>query len=963
MSDSFIEKDSSPWESPSRVSPLTPEDIAHIEEVSIPEPGLDIDEAKEQAYARRMLALATALVRNGYSVIPLVVPGTKIKKVINRQKTTVAANGKEAALANAYDLAVRTEDAVSAWWGPGMAYEGHGVGIVPGQFSECMVLDVDHKEDESGVDGVDRFRDLVREHGDIPATFCVESPSGGIHIYFKYLPGNIGEYSGALRINGKKINWDWRAGQKGHIVAPMVTTLAGEYYFGEYKAKTNEFYEDAPTELCDIPEWLKDLLFPSQESRARKRSRSGDQESARNRRSRSSEEEPAAPTASQKARAAAESEFEEEYSLEDLRDMLRCIDPTKVNWMSIVGGVKDHFSRSTSEDKEAYKLLDEWSAKDKGGYDPAQNSDIWDRMKESSERSSGATIGTVIFYARQGGWRPKTTDGTNRRVISKADLFAMVRNRYAVVDINRFSTEYKDKHGVSFYPPQDLTTNVASDIIFDLGTTRPLDFENPGRTGRTHIIGRETISDCLSGYALREWNDRKKAMEYKSCANMHRETPLAVASGVGIWFDDKRVPPGAINRFKGWPEYNPDWKDAKCTHFLRHIKYVLCSAAKDEEQREKMAGWVMDRLAHMVQRNDHQYASTVLVLVGGQGCGKGLFMNYLSKAVGRHNAAIVSAEAMGNNFNVEMEGKVLFCLDESDLGKDAAKSNAFKQYTGNDTIRIEPKGVDPYVVKNVTTFMVASNSLSNAVMIEPGDRRFTVLQINERFNQSYRLDNFHLIENDEEREAAMKANEHMAKLVDEMNNGGPQALHEMLMGWDLNKALDVNVKVTTEDAQRIGDDQLLLRDFILGFLYHLVTSGWGDGGAEENEERANRGEYPIGWGIRVSATDLHNQYKEWVDSDCRDALRRVRMDHNKYNNISQFTAILCDKYKFGWSRRGMRSINGNKATAMVSAYIMPPKEEMVLILSRFLPDHMREFARLNNMSIDFPEDEAPKQEF
>ncbi len=116
-------------------------------------------------------AAAYACSRLGLRVFPLV-PGTGLP-----------------ALKAWPDHATVNLEVIREWWTG--TYVGYGVGIATGPESGVWVLDVDVKK---GVDGMKTLFELKRLHqmygaAGFTSTMCVSTPSGGVHIYFRWAEG------------------------------------------------------------------------------------------------------------------------------------------------------------------------------------------------------------------------------------------------------------------------------------------------------------------------------------------------------------------------------------------------------------------------------------------------------------------------------------------------------------------------------------------------------------------------------------------------------------------------------------------------------------------------------------------------------------------------------------------------------------------------------------------------------
>jgi hypothetical protein len=122
-------------------------------------------------------------------------------------------------------------------------HPGCNVGVVTGARSGVFVLDVDRK----AVDGLATLAELQQRHGQLPATWRTETPSGGLHEWFAY-PENRRISNRA----GFAPGLDIRA-SGGFVVAPP-SVVAGRPYRWAMPP-------DRET-LAEAPQWLLDLAAP-----------------------------------------------------------------------------------------------------------------------------------------------------------------------------------------------------------------------------------------------------------------------------------------------------------------------------------------------------------------------------------------------------------------------------------------------------------------------------------------------------------------------------------------------------------------------------------------------------------------------------------------------------------------------------------------------------------------------------
>ncbi len=161
---------------------------------------------------------AIALAEQGFRVFP-VRPGDKLP----------LKKGWQSAATNDPIAAAREFDGLGA-----------NIGIATG--AGLVVIDVDCKSDKPGLQSL---HDLQTEFGRLPQTRIARTPTGGLHLYFRYDPA---VFSAGLRVNARP-GIDSR-GDGGYVVAPPSLTQNGEY----------SWTDERP--IAQAPEWLMRLLAP-----------------------------------------------------------------------------------------------------------------------------------------------------------------------------------------------------------------------------------------------------------------------------------------------------------------------------------------------------------------------------------------------------------------------------------------------------------------------------------------------------------------------------------------------------------------------------------------------------------------------------------------------------------------------------------------------------------------------------
>jgi Bifunctional DNA primase/polymerase, N-terminal len=142
--------------------------------------------------------------------------------------------------------ATRDQDIVYQWWSD----SPYNIGVATGP-SQLLVIDCDTATDSATVDWRQEEDEVAILRRQLPKTFSVRTPSGGLHLYFtahKNVP--LGNTASRL---GKHVD---TRGAGGYIVGPG-SVCSGRIYV---------VVDHAP--IAPLPTWITELLVPRQPSRA-----------------------------------------------------------------------------------------------------------------------------------------------------------------------------------------------------------------------------------------------------------------------------------------------------------------------------------------------------------------------------------------------------------------------------------------------------------------------------------------------------------------------------------------------------------------------------------------------------------------------------------------------------------------------------------------------------------------------
>ena len=144
-----------------------------------------------------------------------------------------------------------------------------------------------------------------------------------------------------------------------------------------------------------------------------------------------------------------------------------------------------------------------------------------------------------------------------------------------------------------------------------------------------------------------------------------------------------------------------------------------------------VATYLFDFLAHMLQRPEEK-PRVMLVLMGGQGTGKGTFSRLLKSIWSRTTLITNRIADVTGDFNSVLDRKYVVWLDEALFVRDFKAADALKSLITEPTISIHAKYQEPRNTFSCHRFFAATNS-SHFARTEVDDRRFVYLPVSETY--------------------------------------------------------------------------------------------------------------------------------------------------------------------------------------------------------------------------------------
>jgi hypothetical protein len=208
---------------------------------------------------------------------------------------------------------------------------------------------------------------------------------------------------------------------------------------------------------------------------------------------------------------------------------------------------------------------------------------------------------------------------------------------------------------------------------------------------------------------------------------------------------------GYYNLWKGYAVSSQKGSWAKMQENLR----CLC------EGKQAYVDYVMNWIASMIQ-HPTILPRTAIVFHGGQGTGKSLFADALTRILGTHAMKITLPEQLTGRFSGHLWGKIFIQADEckfndTNIGK-------LKSLVTDPIMPVERKGSQIVEAPNYCHFIITSNE-DKVVPVDPSNRRFVIFKPLTTYQTTPHCDHSRF----------------WRELVDEMTHGGDEAmLHDLL---------------------------------------------------------------------------------------------------------------------------------------------------------------------------------------
>ncbi len=189
-------------------------------------------------------------------------------------------------------------------------------------------------------------------------------------------------------------------------------------------------------------------------------------------------------------------------------------------------------------------------------------------------------------------------------------------------------------------------------------------------------------------------------------------------------FDPRPTPDKTLNFWVGHVS-NP--KPGNWVCIRDYLLQVLCN--NDQSLFDYLLGY----LAHMVQSPEEK-PGVMIVLLGGQGTGKGVFFSLLRAIWPITTLQVSKIDQVVGKFTSALERNYIICMDEALFAGDRAAIDNLKSIVTEQYLHIEQKFQPSRTIESVHRLFAASNH-EHFAHVESDDRRFVFVRVSDARQQ------------------------------------------------------------------------------------------------------------------------------------------------------------------------------------------------------------------------------------
>ena len=485
------------------------------------------------------------------------------------------------------------------------------IAILTGEKSNLTVLDIDIGEKG----GDQTWRELNEKEGE-PQTLISNTGSGGMHFLF--------QYNSALNTSSNTLGdgVDCR-NDGGYIIAPPSRHKSGNSYS----------WEDENISLKPLPKHLS--------KRKEKRGRPKKDDPTRKR-----------------------------YTIEQVEGMLEHIQPDDRDVWRKVGII---LGREFNLNEKAWELYNKWSDSWSGRKGRNHDKIMNEAFYEISQQGGDLSMGTIVRFAIDNGWAPKTG-----QIPPEHFLYFAPGNNFIYRPVG------------SFWPAESVDSSCSAVNNGQGSLIKPSIWLKQNR------LVTSMTSDPIITEEVSQGFDSRDGI-------------IVPAQGAALYnnYRPPNIEPGDSKLAKPW---------------IDHCRKVF--------NKEGDADQFFDYMAHRVQ-NPGEKPRFALIIAGEQGVGKDTAISMCGPAMGAWNVSSIEADDLDSNYN-EYVASVLVVISEAanahDMSKWVFNERVKVLIAGNpDYTKVNPKYGQKFSVRLHCGVIITTNHLVSGLYIPEDDRRYDVI--------------------------------------------------------------------------------------------------------------------------------------------------------------------------------------------------------------------------------------------
>lgn len=160
-----------------------------------------------------------------------------------------------------------------------------------------------------------------------------------------------------------------------------------------------------------------------------------------------------------------------------------------------------------------------------------------------------------------------------------------------------------------------------------------------------------------------------------------------------------------------------------------HLLKVIC--AGDQSNYDYLIRYV----AHMLQRPEMK-PGVMIVFLGGQGTGKGMFFQILQRIWPKTSLLVSDIQQVVGQFNAALERNFVILMDEALFSGDRKSQERMKSFVTEQTLQIEQKHQPSRTIQSVHRFFASSNHRQFS-HVEADDRRLLFLRVSDQYQANH----------------------------------------------------------------------------------------------------------------------------------------------------------------------------------------------------------------------------------